>query len=169
MRIELPLAWVIILNCISWPIIQFGLAWLFTRLPDSWFHPPKQRAEKLESWLYQRFFQVHRWKANLPDAAAWFGGGFAKSALATSEASYLERFIRETWRGELCHWCALACLPMFFLWNPIWANWVMTIYAISANAPCILAQRFNRIRLRRLLTRKSRNLREQGTSSHVLR
>jgi glycosyl-4,4'-diaponeurosporenoate acyltransferase len=27
----------------------------------------------------------------------------------------------------------LACLPVFFVWNPPWACWTMTVYAIAAN------------------------------------
>ncbi len=156
MPIELPLSWIIVLNCAGWPVIQLGLAWLFTRMPESWFDLPSRSVWKFETWLHERVFHVRRWKDKLPDAAAWFGGGFAKRALATTEPAYLRRFIRETWRGELCHWCALAFLPVFFLWNPWWADLVMVIYAFSANLPCILAQRHNRIRLRRLLARKTK-------------
>jgi glycosyl-4,4'-diaponeurosporenoate acyltransferase len=154
MPIELPLIWVIVLNCAGWPVIQLGLAWLFTRMPESWFDPPALGSVKLETWLYDRVFHVKNWKDKLPDAAAWFGGGFAKRELTTTDPAYLRRFIRETWRGELCHWCAFAFLPVFFLWNPWWADGVMAVYAISANLPCILAQRHNRIRLRRVLARK---------------
>ncbi|MCF7734052.1 MAG: hypothetical protein K9N23_20380 [Akkermansiaceae bacterium] len=38
-------------------------------------------------------------------------------------------------------------------WNSWWADAVMAAYAIAANLPCILAQRYNRLRLRRLLAR----------------
>jgi glycosyl-4,4'-diaponeurosporenoate acyltransferase len=93
-------------------------------------------------------------KDRLPDAARWFDGGFAKGSLAAHDPAYLRRFIRETWRGELCHWFALGCVPVFFLWNPWWADMVMVGYAMMANIPCILAQRYNRLRLRRLLARQ---------------
>ena len=39
----------------------------------------------------------------------------------------------------------------FFLWNPCWADLVMVAYALAANLPCILAQRYNRSRFQRLL------------------
>ncbi|RPJ35436.1 MAG: hypothetical protein EHM17_02720 [Verrucomicrobiaceae bacterium] len=156
MPIELPLAWIIVLNCTGWPVIQLGLAWGFTRMPDAWFHAPG--ALPGEDWLYRHVFHVKRWKDRLPDAAGWFGGGFAKRALATTEPDYLRRFIRETWRGELCHWCAMLFVPVFFLWNPWWADLVILVYAIVANLPCILAQRHNRMRLRRLLARGNRDL-----------
>jgi glycosyl-4,4'-diaponeurosporenoate acyltransferase len=152
-RIELPVSWIIALNCIGWPVIQLGLAWLFTRMPAAWFRAPGTAG--FEPWVYARVFHVKRWKDRLPDAAAWFGGGFAKRSLADKDAGYLGRFMDETWRGELCHWCALAFVPLFFLWNPWWGDLVILAYALAANLPCILAQRHNRIRLRRVLARAS--------------
>lgn len=156
MPIELTAGWIVTLNCLGWPAIQTGLAWLFTRMPATWFNAPS--AFEGEEWLYFRVFHVRRWKDRLPDAARWFEGGFAKRSLATAEPPYLRRFIRETWRGELCHWSAFAFLPLFFLWNPWWADLVCLAYVIAANLPCIIAQRYNRLRLRKLLARMNGNL-----------
>lgn len=154
MLIELPTAWVVALNVAGWPVIQLSLAWAFTRMPATWFHPPEGWAWEKGGRFYERRFGIKRWKDKLPDAGPWFGGGFAKGKLGGRDNDYLRRFIRETWRGELCHWCALACAPLFFLWNPLWADLVMAAYAIGANLPCILAQRYNRLRFRRLLARR---------------
>lgn len=162
MPIELPVGWIVVLNLAGWPVIQLGLAWLFTQFPVAWFNPRRTRAAEHEERFYERCLGIKRWKDRLPDAARWFGGGFAKGSLAGRDADYLGRFIRETWRGELCHWCALGCAPVFFLWNPLWADLVMTTYALLANLPCILAQRYNRARLHRLLTK-----RKQGTDRLV--
>ena len=153
MPIELPVSWVIALNIAGWPVIQLVLAWTFLKMPAAWFDPPPARTWERGGRFYEMNFQIKRWKDHLPDAAKWFGGGFAKGKLAGTEEDYLRRFIRETWRGELCHWCAIACTPVFFLCNPWWGNAVMITYAIGANLPCILAQRYNRLRLRRLLGR----------------
>lgn len=152
MPIELPVWWIVGLNCAGWPLIQLGLAWAFTRMPERWFQPPRELAG--ENRLHERVFLVRRWKDRLPDAARWFAGGFAKGELSSRDADYLQRFIRETWRGELCHWCALAFVPLFFLWNPPWADVVISVYALAANLPCIIAQRYNRSRIRRLLARR---------------
>ncbi|MBN2507935.1 MAG: glycosyl-4,4'-diaponeurosporenoate acyltransferase [Verrucomicrobia bacterium] len=155
MRIELPIAWVVALNVAGWPALQLGLAWLFTRLPAAWFRPGPARAWEQGGRFYERVFKIRHWKDRLPDGARWFSGGFAKGALAGAGADYLRRFVRETWRGELCHWCALGCAPLFFLWNPWWADGVMAGYAVAANVPCILAQRYNRARFERLLARRT--------------
>lgn len=155
MAIELPVFWIVVLNAGGWPLIQLGLAWTFTRMPDRWFHPPCASFPSAERFLHERVFRTKRWKDKLPDAAAWFGGGFAKRNLASTTPDYLSRFIRETWRGELCHWSAFLFVPIYFLWNPLWADLVILTYAVAANLPCILAQRFNRIRLRGLLAKRS--------------
>ena len=154
MRIELSIAWVVALNVAGWPVIQLGLAWLFTQMPERWFEPGGTRSSVRGGRFYERIFRVKSWKDRLPDAARWFGGGFAKGSLAGLDPAYLRRFIRETWRGELCHWSAIGCAPVFFVWNPWWADMVMVGYAVMANLPCILVQRYNRLRLRRLLARR---------------
>jgi glycosyl-4,4'-diaponeurosporenoate acyltransferase len=155
--IELPLGWIIGLNLAGWPVIQFGLAWAFTRLPVRWFNPGRGHGWELGGRFYERVLGIKRWKDWLPDAARWFGGGFAKRDLAANDPDYLRRFIRETWRGELCLWFALGYAPVFFLWNPWWADLVMVGYALLANLPCILVQRYNRLRLGRLLARQAKN------------
>ncbi len=153
MPIELPIAWIIALNVGGWLAVQLGLAWAFTKMPAAWFNPgPVWRWEQ-EGRFYEVAFRIKAWKDHLPDAARWFEGGFAKRALARTQPDYLERFARETWRGELCHWAAITCAPAFFLWNPWWGDLIVVAYALVANLPCIVVQRYNRARLQRVLTR----------------
>ena len=155
MRIDLPIIWILVLNVAGWPVIQLSLAWSFTRMPLRWFNPGPARVWEQDGRFYERAFGVKRWKDRLPDGARWVGGGFAKGKLSGRDPEYLHRFIRETWRGELCHWVALGCAPVFILWNPWWADLVMVAYGVVANLPCILAQRYNRLRFERLLARRS--------------
>jgi glycosyl-4,4'-diaponeurosporenoate acyltransferase len=138
-------------NVLAWLVIHLTVACAGTRLPVRWFRPSGSLA-RIRGWerrgeVYERWLAVRRWKDRLPDAAPWFGGGFAKRRLAGRDAAYLERFARETWRGECVHWVVIALAPAFFLWNPPWAGWVMVAYALAANLPCIAVQRFNRARL----------------------
>ena len=159
MLIELPIAWTIGLNVIAWLVIQLGLAWALTQLAEerlnarNCFARPKRW--ECDGRFYQNFFAIKSWKDKLPDAASWFHGGFPKANLRAVSPEFLARFLRETWRGELVHWLALLAVPLFCVWNPWWAVLVNTIYAVSANAPCILVQRYNRARLLRLLAHRS--------------
>jgi glycosyl-4,4'-diaponeurosporenoate acyltransferase len=155
--IELPIGWIIVLNVAGWAVIQLGLAWAFTRMPVGWFRSPSPRTWERCGRFYEQVFAIKHWKNSLPDGASWFAEGFAKGALAGKDHAYMQRFMRETWRGECCHWCALACAPVFFLWNPWWSDVVIVAYALAANFPCIIVQRYNRARLHRALGRHLRN------------
>lgn len=149
MPIELPIPWTIVLNALGLPALQLGCAWAFTRMPAAWFRNPP--AIRLRRDFYERVLAIKRWKDRLPDGAGWFRGGFAKAKLRQRDPRHLQRFLLEAWRGELCHWTALALVPLFFLWNPWWGDLLIAVYALAANLPCILVQRYNRQRLQRAL------------------
>ncbi len=155
MLIDLPIGWIVALNVGGWLAIQMGLAWAFTQMPVAWFNPGSGFAWERGGRFYESVLVIKLWKDRLPDAASWFGGGFAKGTLAGKKADYLRRFIRETRRGELCHWCAVGFAPVFFLWNPWWGDLIILAYALAANLPCILAQRYNRSRFQRVLARRA--------------
>jgi len=148
-------------NLLGWPMIHLTVASVALHLPahlfaqDSWITAPR-RWER-EGRLYRDWLGIRRWKSLLPDGAPWFGG-FAKKRINSHDASYLGQFVLETRRAELAHWCMLLCLPFFFLWNPPWACLVMTAYALAANLPCILAQRYNRIALCRVVRTRRREV-----------
>lgn len=150
MPLDFPWPVVLALNIFGWPVIQYGLAWAFIRMPYRWFDTPPGQSPEHRGEFYQKAFRIRAWKDRLPDGATWLGGGFAKARLADTHPEYLTRFIAETRRGELCHWVAIACTPLFFIWNPCWADMIMIAYAVAANLPCILVQRYNRIRLNNL-------------------
>ena len=157
MLIELSIAWVIGLNIIAWLVIQFGLAWGFTQLSAERFNPHNLFA-RTKNWerdgrFYERTVGIKRWKDKLPDASRMFRGGFAKANLQTASPEFLERFLRETWRGELVHWLALLAIPVFCVWNPWWGVAVNPLVALAVNFPCILALRYNRARFLRVINR----------------
>ena len=105
MLVELPIVWIVLLNVLAWLVIQLGLACVMTRIPAAQFNPRSSLA-RLWDWErsgrgYEKFFAIKRWKDRLPDAASWFKGGFPKADLQMHTPEFLERFLRETWRGEL--------------------------------------------------------------------
>lgn len=134
-------------NLLGWPAIHLSISGIFLRLPSRWFLNDTwltaSRRWERGGRLYRDGLAIRRWKALLPDGAPWLGG-FAKKELRSRDLSYLTQFLLETRRAELAHWCMLGCLPVFFLWNPLWACCVMAVYAFGANLPCIAAQRYNR-------------------------
>ena len=140
-------------NLLGWPVIHISIASAALRLPpelfarDSWLTVPRRWEH--DGRLYRDWFAIRKWKSLLPDGAPWLGG-FAKKKLRGRDRAYLAQFLLETRRAEVAHWCMLACLPVFFVWNPPWACWMMTVYAIAANLPCILAQRYNRLAFERV-------------------
>jgi len=143
-------------NLLGWPVIHLGVAKIILSIPLERFANNKTpyaiRRWERDGDIYREYLGIRRWKSLLPDGAPWLGG-FSKKRLASRNQQYLQVFIRETRRAEFAHWCMLLCFPVFFLWNPPWACWVMAGYAVAANLPCIVAQRYNRLALQRLLDR----------------
>jgi glycosyl-4,4'-diaponeurosporenoate acyltransferase len=116
---------------------------------DTWLTRP--RAFERDGRVYERL-GIRRWKGWLPELGALFTGGFAKRSVSRDKA-HVARFVRETRRAELVHWIVMVAAPVSVLWNPPWGVAVMFAYAIVANVPCVVVQRYNRARLRRVLAR----------------
>lgn len=134
----------------------------WSALVGYWAHRRPAEAFARDSWLYRiRSFErggrlyerigIKRWKDRLPEAGALFTGGFSKRSVRTRDRAVLERFVVETRRAEWTHWTIMAVLPVFLLWNWWWVELLMLVYAVAANGPCLVVQRYNRARLTRLL------------------
>lgn len=142
-------------DAVAWVTVQVGTGYLVHRLPrrlfedDGWLY--RQRAAEAGGRLYVRGLRIKRWKKLLPEAGDLFAGGFDKAALARCDDAYLATYVLETRRAELGHWLALAPAPLFFLWNPWPLGVLMQAYALVVNGPCIASQRYNRLRLQRVL------------------
>jgi glycosyl-4,4'-diaponeurosporenoate acyltransferase len=101
-----------------------------------------------------RLLGVRRWKDRLPEAGACFEGGVSKRHLGGSDATHLQRFGTETVRAELTHWVVTALGPaMFLLFEPVVAA-LNCVFAVVANGPCIVVQRYNRARIGRILAHR---------------
>jgi glycosyl-4,4'-diaponeurosporenoate acyltransferase len=145
----------ILIDIAAWFLIHMGVSFIMSRRKQDEFDPLSwlylKRDWEKEGRIYVTIFRVKSWKKFLPDGAALFKGGFQKKRLRETNHSYLIAFIKETCRAELTHWIVLLCGFLFFIWNIWWVGIIMIIYAVAANLPCIITQRFNRIRMQRLL------------------
>lgn len=78
-------------------------------------------------------------------------GGYSKKHLTDHSKENPERFLTETCRAELTHFPAILPFWIFGLFTPTIVIVFMLIYAVAVNMPCIITQRYNRIRLARVL------------------
>lgn len=155
MWIEWPWWLVGVVNCLGIPAVHFGMSWAFTRMPAAWFDPgafPFRPLAAENAGFYDRRLRVKAWKESLPDAGPWFGG-FAKKRLRARDVGFLRDFHRETCRSEAAHWAQVAGITVFMLWTPLPWAWVLPVYALASNLPCIVLQRRNRLKLAGLLDR----------------
>lgn len=145
-------------NAALWAIVQVGTGYAAHRMPDRLFDHLgwlfRSCGIEGDGRWYEDTLRIRRWKSRLPEGGAVFAGGFDKRRLASRDPDYLRTYIRETERAELAHWLALVPTPMFVRYNPWLIAVCMPLYAVAVNGPCIAAQRYNRIRLRRVLARR---------------
>jgi glycosyl-4,4'-diaponeurosporenoate acyltransferase len=159
MLIDLPRVSTILLDIAVWLIIHVGVSYLMTYVPlnsfeaGSWLY--KQRQWERDGKIYVRIFRLRKWKKRLPDGAALFKKGFKKKELKGVCNGYLDSFVKETCRAELTHWIMVVISPVFFIWNLWYVGIVMIVYAILVNLPCVMTQRYNRIRLKRVFSRRA--------------
>ena len=148
------------LDVVAWAAIHASTGYLVHRLPARRFERDTflSRIRRFEAGgaFYVRVLRIKRWKGWLPEAGNLFAGGFDKKRLAHRDPVYLATYVRETRRAELGHVLAALPAPLFFLWNPWYAGVAMLVYAVVANGPCVASQRYNRLRLLRILEGASR-------------
>jgi glycosyl-4,4'-diaponeurosporenoate acyltransferase len=154
--IELPIVITIILDSILWLIFHLLGAKIATLIPNAYFEKPIPKdikPKKFQMFILENIFFVKRFKKFLPDGGALFKGGFEKKHLKEKNITYYKAFLRETRRAEWTHYLQMIPAPIFFLFNPIWVGYFMILYAILANMPCILTQKYNQIRFTNLIVR----------------
>ncbi len=154
--LHLPAILNIALASLLWAAIHLGTAWVCLRLPDAFFGPDnflfRTRPFEKGGQFYETAFRVTRWKGLLPDGGGWSKKkGFRKKQLESLEPEYLRRFLAESARGELTHWMAILPFWVFGFFLPPAVIPFMLAYALLANLPCIIAQRYNRPRIQRYL------------------
>ena len=156
MQIFFPSRPLAILICFPlWYLYQSTAARICLELPDRFFSPerPFFRSKGWEDGgkTYQRVFRVHTWKKFLPDSGSLMKGSYKKKTLDSFSKKSMERFLMESCRAEMTHWLAILPFWTFGLFAPPRVILYMLGYALAVNVPCIIAQRYNRPRILRLL------------------
>lgn len=152
--VALPLWSTLVVDVVAWAVIGVAVGYGMHRLPlerldhDTWLTRP--RAFERQGRVYERL-GIRRWKDRTPELGGLFAGGVSKRS--SGGRSRLQRFAAETRRAEYTHWLVMAAGPLFVLWNPWWLALVMVAYAVVANLPCLVIQRYNRARIDRIAVR----------------
>lgn len=147
----------IIINIVVWGLLHFLISYLCFIIPLHIFLKDLSifkisRFEK-KSQIWQRIFLVKRWKDHILDGSMIVNKSFDKRVLKGKNINVIMHFSAETKRAELTHWLLIPPAFLFFLWNPVWAGWVNVLYAVFANVPFIIVQRYNRGRIERMISR----------------
>jgi glycosyl-4,4'-diaponeurosporenoate acyltransferase len=108
---------------------------------------------------YQRCLKIRQWKHWMPDAGNALPGGITKASLARRDQPALLRLMAETRRAELVHWALWLLWLLTLLWLPGPGVVLNAVFATLFNLPCLLLQRYNRLRLQLLLARRTPALR----------
>lgn len=154
----MSLGQIVVLDALVWALWSGAVGFAAHRLPvHRLVHDG--RLTRLRAWerggrVYERL-GIRRWKDRLPEFGAVFPGGVSKRSLPSRDTPQLIRFAAETRRAETVHWVIPVVTPLFTLWNPPWLVGAMAAYAVLANAPCLVTQRYNRGRIQRILARRS--------------
>lgn len=160
LRYVMPVWATIAVDVVAWGVFHAGTGYAAHRLDDrrlsrdGWLLRPRRFEDG--GRVYRRTLRVHRWKDRVPEAGALFDGGISKRELPARDVAGLTTFVRETRRAELAHWWAMACAPLFVLWNPLLASALLVAYGVLVNLPFIVIQRYNRFRTQPLLARLER-------------
>lgn len=151
MWIDLPNSLIVLLDFLAWFLFHMTISVFVLKMPDIYYEH-KANCFRSFKWedngqFWNNYFHVRKWKDNLPDSSSIFKTAYNKKKMKRTDSESLEKFIIETQRAELTHWLSMLPAPLFFIWNPAWAGWIMVVYAFFANFPFIIIQRYNRPRL----------------------
>ncbi len=146
------------LNISTWVMWFFIVGFCVSKLSDNFL--AKDRIftklfdfEKETIW-FNHYLKIDKWKDKVPELGNFFGKGFPKRSVGQAEVSHLQLFIRETRRAEIAHWIMTAGWIFTIIFNPLWAIVFNLFFAHVVNFPCLLIQRYNRVRLLRVLETK---------------
>ena len=137
---------------LGWSLLVGAAA---NQLPLPWLaHPAAERSQGEAATVlrrYERCLLIRRWKTWIPDAGHVLPGGIHKASLMGRDRAGLERLLAETRRAELVHWALWPAWLVTALWLPPRGVVLNLVFATCFNLPCLLLQRYNRLRVGKLL------------------
>lgn len=148
----------LLLNLGTWIFWFYFIGYVASILPEKFlkkdfFFTHILFFEENPNW-FKRYLLINKWKDKMPELGGFFKKGFQKRSVANGEIAQLELFIKETRRAEIAHWLMTAGWILTTLFNPMWAVIFNIIFAHVVNFPCLIIQRYNRVRLIKVLNMK---------------
>lgn len=155
MLIELQGWQLILINSLVIGGVNLLLAFSLVKINDRHFQGGnfifKIRTFEAGGRLYKKILFVHLWKKFLPDAGQNLNLGFKKKHLSGDDQKTLSKYLLETKRAEAAHLLNFLFLPVYLIWNPWWGFLLSFAVLFLLNFPCIVVQRYNRIRFARII------------------
>ena len=137
---------------LGWSLLVGAAA---NQLPLPWLaHPAAERSQGEAATVLRRYescLLIRRWKPWIPDAGHVLPGGIHKASLMGRDRAGLDRLLAETRRAELVHWALWPAWLVTALWLPPRGVVLNLVFATCFNLPCLLLQRYNRLRVGKLL------------------
>ncbi|MEO1002847.1 MAG: hypothetical protein AAFX65_07030 [Cyanobacteria bacterium J06638_7] len=122
--------------------------------PDPAFGSPPKPSRQQVLHRYETCLRIRGWKAWIPDAGSGLPGGVSKASLVRRDPQALQHLLLETRRAELVHWALWPAWMATALWLPPAGVLINLLFATLFNLPCLVLQRYNRLRLRLALSRR---------------
>lgn len=146
-------------HSVYWSVTQLSLSHLFTKVPRSFFVTHHQWFQTFsfekEGELWNRLFLINKWKMYIPEGEWLNKNIYNKRVLKPLTQENIYKMIIEMRRAELVHW--LSILPvMVFVRASKCIKIINILYALLANVPIILTQRYNRPRLEKYYRLKNK-------------
>lgn len=144
----------VLLCCVIWAGWSLIVGYSLNKVPNNKF---AKELTFVNTDTFERLnvLQIKKWKDKVPEAGDMFKGGVSKSSVKTYDVQSLKNFVYETRRAEYVHYSIMMITPVFFLFLPAYLIVAMILYAVVANIPCLLIQRYNRSRILHVLKNKS--------------
>lgn len=140
-----------LLNLLTFFFISVIITYLSNKMPDRFYSRDswllREREWEKRGEFYQRVFRVKLWKKLLPELSDIVKSVFPKKRIKEYTREYLQKYIFESCKSEVTHWCIILSALLFFLWSEFEPAMMILLLAIILNLPYIIIQRYNRPRI----------------------